>query len=497
MSLLAIDIGTSCCKTGVYSYDGLLLKSTSKEYTVETNGHLSELNPEDVWLSVITCIKMLIPYSRKDPVKAISISAMGDTFTPISKDGSSIGNSIVSFDGRAYEEALFLENKLGKKKIFDITGQPIHAMYPGCKMLWINRHKPAMADKVWKYLCYEEYILWKLGAEPQTSYSSAGRTLLLNIDTALWDERMLELCGIDPALLAKPVPSGVEIGTISRKMAGELNLPENVQLISGAHDQVCCAVGCAISEEGEGVNTTGTNEIVYFINNGTNKDLTLQSNLSYSFYTGKEKFASFCQIFNAGGAFRWFRDKFFIEKKEIPDTEIFDLMTANMPEGPTGIYFLPHLSGIGTPEMDYAAKGAIYGLMLDSDRFSLAKAIIEGICFELNINLEVIEKITQNRTDMLKVTGGAAKSTRWMRLKADITGRTVEVYGGLEPGIAGAAVLAGKGCGIFSTLKEGNETFLKHLDKIVYEPDDAKHIQYSHEFGNYLKIRQRLKEVIS
>ena len=124
MSLLAIDVGTSCCKTGVYSYDGLLLKSTAKEYTVETDGYLAELNPEDVWQSVITCIKMIIPYTRKDPVKAISISAMGDTFTPISRDGSSISNSIVSFDGRAHEEALFLENKLGKRKIFEVTAHP-------------------------------------------------------------------------------------------------------------------------------------------------------------------------------------------------------------------------------------------------------------------------------------------------------------------------------------------------------------------------------------
>ena len=84
-----------------------------------------------------------------------------------------------------------------------------------------------------------------------------------------------------------------------------------------------------------------------------------------------------------------------------------------------------------------------------------------------------------------------------MQLKADITGRSIEVYRGLNPGTAGAAVLAGKGCGIFSTLKEGNEAFLKHLDKIVYEPDDTKHIQYSHEFENYLKIRQRFKEVLS
>jgi len=71
MSLLAIDVGTSGCKAAVYSNDGLILKSAAKEYTLETDGYLAELNPEDVWQSVITCIRMIIPYAKKDRVKAI------------------------------------------------------------------------------------------------------------------------------------------------------------------------------------------------------------------------------------------------------------------------------------------------------------------------------------------------------------------------------------------------------------------------------------------
>lgn len=497
MSLLGIDIGTTGCKVDAFTEDGKNLIIASKEYTILADGYFAELDPKEVWQAVVSCIKQAAQHTKNDPIKAISVSAMGDTFTAISKNGDCIGNSVVSFDARAYEEARYIEQKLGKKRIFEITGQPIHAMYTGCKILWLNRNKPEIAEKVWKYLCYEEYVLWKLGAEPHISYSMAGRTLLINNETATWDRELLDICGVQSSMLADPCPSGIEVGTISTTMAKELGLPENTRLISGAHDQPCCAVGCGVFDENEGVDTTGTNEIVYFMNNGKNKDLTLNANLSYSFHAEEGKYASFAQIFNAGGAFRWYRDKYFQKEKETVGADIYYLIDSSMPREATGIYFLPHLSGIGTPDMDYLAKGAIYGLMLDTDRYRVAKAILEGVTYELNINLEVIEKITERRIETLKAVGGATKSPVWMQLKADITGRNIEVYTGLEPGAAGAAVLAGKGCGVFSSLKEGSGILLKHLKKAVYEPHGEKCIQYMNEYKNYLKIRKRLKDVLS
>lgn len=496
MSLLGIDIGTTGCKVGAFTEDGKNLIIASKEYTVLADGCFVELDPEEVWQAVVYCIKQATQHTKNNPVKAISVSSMGDTFTAISKNGDCIGNSIVSHDARAYEEARYIEEKLGKKRVFEITGQPIHTMYTGCKILWLNRNKPEVAEKVWKYLCYEEYVLWKLGAEPYTSYSMAGRTLLINNETATWDKTMLNICGVQSYMLATPCPSGIEVGTISTTKAKELGLPENTRLISGALDQICCTIGCGVLDESEVVDTTGTNEIVFFMHNGKNKDLTLDANLSYSFHAEEGKHYSCAQIFNAGGAFRWYRDKYFQKEKETVGADIYYLIDNSMPGEATGIYFLPHLSGIGTPEMDCLAKGAIYGLALDTDRYKVAKAILEGVTYELNINLEVIEKIIERRINTLKAVGGATKSPVWMQLKADITGRNIEVCKELEPGVAGAAVLAGKGCGVFSSLKEGSAALLKHLKKTVYEPHREKHIQYINEYKNYLKIRKRLKDVL-
>jgi xylulokinase len=497
LSLLGIDIGTTGCKVGAFTEDGKNLINAYREYPVLVNGYFAELNPKEVWKSVVSCIKQAAQNIKNDPVRAISVSAMGDTFTAISKSGECIGNSIVSFDTRAYEEARYIEEKLGKKRIFEITGQPIHTSYTGCKILWLNRNKPEVAEKVWKYLCYEEYILWRLGAEPHISYSMAGRTLLINNKTAAWDKELLDICGVDPSMLAKPCPSGIEVGTISTSMAKKLGLSKKVRLISGAFDQACCAAGCGVLDESEGVDTTGTNEIFYFINNGKNRDLALDANMSYSFHAEEGKYASFAQIFNAGGAFRWYRDKYFQKEKEIAGEDLYHLMDSSMPGEATGIYFFPHLSGIGTPEMDYSAKGAIYGLMLDTDRHRIAKAILEGATYELNINLGIIEKIIERHIEILKAVGGAAKSSVWIQLKADITGRNIEVYKGLEPGTAGAAVLAGKGCGVFSSLKEGSDVLLKHFKKSVYEPNGIKRIQYVNEYNNYLKIREKLMNVLS
>jgi xylulokinase len=107
------------------------------------------------------------------------------------------------------------------------------------------------------------------------------------------------------------------------------------------------------------------------------------------------------------------------------------------------------------------------------------------------------ENITERHIGTLKTVGGATKSPVWMQLKADITGRNIEAYTGLESGALGAAVLAGKGCRVFSSLKEGSEILLKHLKKVIYEADCKKHIQYMDEYKNYLKIRKSLKDVLS
>jgi xylulokinase len=493
LSLIGIDIGTTSCKVCALSEDGILLYSVTKEYPIKVNGRYVEIDPDDIWNAVVIGIKKVIDHVNNDTVRAISVSAMGDTFTPIAKDGSPLMNSIVSFDSRAYIEAKYIEAEIGREHIFEITGQPINSMYVCCKILWLKRNNPRIIEKVWKYFCYEEYILYKLGAEPYTSYSSAGRTMLFNNKTRQWDNTMLDICKAKTEQFSKPCNSGKVIGSVSKIVARELNLTGNVLLISGAFDQASCALACNVTNKGEVIDTTGTNEIIFFVTGNNHKDLLLNANMSFSYHAKKNTYCSFGQIFNAGGSLRWYRDRFFCKTKEESQIDMYNLIEKNMPVKETGIFFLPYLSGMGTPEMDTSARGAFYGLMLDTDKYKLAKAILEGTVYELNINLDLIKKISGESINTLKAVGGATNSPTWMQLKADITNCMVEAYHGLETGAIGAAILAGRGCNVFKSLREGSIAVSRHRKKTVYLPNKEKSKIYKEEYSKYLMLREKMK----
>ena len=131
-----------------------------------------------------------------------------------------------------------------------------------------------------------------------------------------------------------------------------------------------------------------------------------------------------------GGALRWFRDRFYDELMS------YEAICCSIPEEPTGLLFLPFLSGAGTPEMNTAARGAVWGLTLETDRACVAKSILEGVCYELSWQLDLIYRISGFRPQELTCVGGAANSAVWMQLKADIIGLPVRCLKGWEPGTA-------------------------------------------------------------
>ena len=110
------------------------------------------------------------------------------------------------FDTRSQEEAEILGKQLGDEWLFNTTGMPLHAMYTACKILWLKRNSPEVFSKTKKFLCYEDYIVAKLGAVPSISFSNAARTMIFDLKQNKWNDRILDVLGIDESNLATPVP---------------------------------------------------------------------------------------------------------------------------------------------------------------------------------------------------------------------------------------------------------------------------------------------------
>src|SRR5271168_432150 len=143
MSLLAIDIGSSRCKAVVFAVQGGTLAQHACAYTPEfpAPSH-AEMNAERFWQAVCQC-SHAVSKNLSDPVRALCLSSHGETFVAVNGRNEAIAAAILNQDNRATEETVWLEKALGRKQLFDITGQVAYPMYPVPKILWLRKHRPA------------------------------------------------------------------------------------------------------------------------------------------------------------------------------------------------------------------------------------------------------------------------------------------------------------------------------------------------------------------
>lgn len=489
MALLGIDIGTTGCKVVAYSPAGQPLGRAYREYPSIVSGDWIELDPELVYSHAVACIREIAGCVDLAQITALSVSSMTDTVTPIGKDGRALMCSFIPFDARGIEEARELESLYGLDALFARTGMALHSSHTICKILWIKRHRPDVLEKTWKFLCYEDYILWKLGAEPVSSYSTASKTMYFDIRSQKWCEDLLRVCGITPEQLPGPVPSGVPVGRISAEAAEKTGLPQDTVLVSGGFDQACCALSCGVIRHGDVLDTTGTNEIIFFALDDRQDRALLEYGMNFSPHVVQDMFSAYAVLFNAGGAFKWCRDALYGDGLPSPQGDAYAGITSTFRDDPGDIVFLPFLTGVGTPELDPQASGAFLGLTLGADRSRMAQAILEGVTCEMRYNLEIVRELTGTAIDTLTVVGGATKSDYWLQLKCDIAGVCILVPEGLEPGACGAAMLAGIGSGVYQNAREAAAVFCGARKNRVIEPRANKTGAYQDAYRRYCDMR--------
>jgi xylulokinase len=222
----------------------------------------------------------------------------------------------------------------------------------------------------------------------------------------------------------------------------------------------------------------------------------LESNYPVYPHVKKGMYVSLAFSYTGGNLLRWYRDTFaqdMVKEAEKTGADVYDLILKDVPEGPTGIYVLPHFVGAGTPYMDPESKGAITGLTLGNTREQFVKALLEGVTYELRLNLERLEEAAGVKIDRLRAVGGGAKSRMWLQLKADIIGKEVASLAISECGCLGAAILAGVGVGEYSTVDEAVELVVSEVD--LFQPDPDMHRQYTEKFAIYPELYPALKEL--
>ena len=494
MSYLGLDIGTGGCKAVVFDREGKELASSFREYPVlHPHPDWAEINPDEV---ISKCFEVIAEVNAaiSDPVISMSISSQGEAFTPVGKNGQTLGNAMVSSDARARDIALNWSEDFGSRKIYYITGHTPHPLFTLFKILWIKENQPDVWRNTMYFLCFEDLFHYKVGLEPKISWSMAGRTMMFDVINHQWSKDILEAAGLSSDRLAIPVAPGEIAGTIGLETGSRIGFKNPVLLVAGGHDQTCAALGAGVIEPGMCMYATGSVECFCpLLEKPSFSDELQRNNLCCYDYTIKGKYTNVAYSLTGGNILRWMRDEFgkseialAKETRQNPYTLLLDAM----PHAPTDLLVLPYFSATGTPYFDTRAKGAIIGLQLTTTKGEITRALLEGVALEMKLNLQMMEK-SGMKINTFIATGGGTRNKTWTQLKADVLNKKIIVHDVNETGCFGAAMLAFSAIEkipveqLLKRSKTGNEIFTP-------DPENAKF--YDKKFDFYKKLYPALKQ---
>lgn len=501
MALAGLDVGSSGCKCTIVREDGVFIASKYCEYDISRKTGEDEIVPDTVWDSVCYVIREAACKATEmgESIKAMALSSFAEAAVPIDKDGNVLANAMMYTDPRGSEECAELVQKLGNDKIFEITGLAPHCMYTVSKIMWLRNNRPDVFEKIYKILCFEDFVCYRLTGKAVAEPTLAARTLLCDVSdnsvSKRWSSEMLEAAGLREDLFGELKAPGTAVGTVMPEMAEKLSLSEETVIVIGAHDQICAAIGAGVLEPGPAVNGTGTVECVTPVFNNPIRDENMMNNkFNCAPHAVEGRYVTYAFSYAGGALLKWFRKTFAKDlegKAEQTGENVYALLDELVRDSlPTKLLVLPHFSGAATPYMDSEAKGAIMGLTLETDRATIYRALMEGVAYEMLLNIDLLEAVGV-KVDSLVSAGGGSNSKVWLQIKADITGRPISCLEQPEAGTIGAVILAGVAVGVYDSIESAVAKLVKQ--KKTYYPDADKHAVYMKQYEKYKKLYEVAK----
>lgn len=446
--IISLDQGTTSSRSVLFNEKGYQIAIEQQEFKqIFPKSGWVEHNPNEILESQLNTFKNLIKNNNINPSEIAGIGITNQRETTVvweKSSGKPIYNAIVWQDTRTSAFCEELKQKNLSTYVREHTGLVIDSYFSGTKIKWIldniegARIKAENGDLLFGTI--DTWLLWNLtdGKVHATDYSNASRTMLFDIQTLQWDEKLLNELNIPKKILPEAKPSSYVYGTFVYEN-------NNIPLAGIAGDQQAALFGQACFNKGEAKNTYGTGCFL-LMNTGEKMQLSdngLITTIAWG-VDGKVFYALEGSVFVAGAAIQWLRDGLQL----IKSADETEAIAANITDD-NSVYVVPAFAGLGAPYWDMYARGAIFGLTRDTGRDHLVKATLESLAYQTKDLILAMEQDSNTKLAVLKVDGGACANNALMQFQADILDTIIERPLNIESTALGAAYLAGIAVGLW------------------------------------------------
>ncbi|MDN5869714.1 MAG: glycerol kinase GlpK [Nitrococcus sp.] len=454
-AILAVDQGTTSSRAIVFDTAGHMVAVAQQEFPqLYPRTGWVEQRPEDIWQSTLAVCREALARARATGAEILTMGITNQRETTLVWDrqsGEPVYNAIVWQDRRTAEHCARLSAQGYEAEVTARTGLLLDPYFAATKLAWIlsnveGARRRAETGRL-AFGTVDTYLLWRLsgGRVHATDATNACRTALFNIHTQQWDEELLALFHVPAGLLPEVRDCAADFG--HTQTAGlERALP--IQGIAG--DQHAAMVGQSCFSPGMVKSTYGTGCFA-LLNTGAEPVRSrnrLLTTLAYRI-DGEPTYALEGSIFIAGAAIKWLRDSLGLLRHAGESEDYARRLDSNK-----GVYLVPAFTGLGAPHWDPHARGALFGITLDTGQAEIIRAALESVCYQTNDLMVAMANDAGEPPRELRVDGGMAANAWLLQRLADLVDLAVERPRVIETTALGAAYLAGLQAGIWSSLDD-------------------------------------------
>ncbi len=496
IKLLGIDVGTGGTRAVLMDTSGRVLASASAEHRPFTSAQpgWAEQEPQDWWAACGTAIRSAARQAGLSPNEVACVGFSGQMHGAVLLDAEDhvIRPAIIWCDQRSEEQARELADSIGVDRLIRATCNPPLTNFTLTKLLWIREHEGQHWKRFRHLLLPKDYVRFRLTGERATDVADASGTLLLDVANRRWSSEILSYTGIPGASLPALCESPDVCGQVSAEGAEATGLRMGTPVVAGAGDQSAGAVGMGIVQPGAVSATIGTSGVVFAATERPALDLRGRIHTFCHAIPGRWHVMGVTQA--AGLSLQWFANQFAKDLQGDPNRYArLALEAGTAPVGADGLYWLPYLMGERTPHRDPHARGALLGLTASHTRAHVARAILEGVAFSLKDSFSIFDELGLP-VERIRLGGGGARSPLWRQIQADVYQHEVEVPEAEEGAAYGAAILAGVGAKIWSSVDEACEAVVRVAQRIA--PDPAASAVMRQNYLVYGKIYPALRDLL-